>query len=57
MESSKPQNIRSMLLIALLIINAIVVRNAFTGSEKWYWLLLVTIPTLLFFQKVTKRNM
>jgi hypothetical protein len=56
MKNSKQIISGSMLIFSLLLVNAIVLRSAFTLNEKWYWLLLATIPMLVVVQMVAKRN-
>ena len=33
--------------LLLIVLNAIVLEQGFISDEKWYWLLLITIPLLL----------
>ena len=33
---------------AMVLCNAIVLKNAYIIHEKWYWMLLVTVPVMVF---------
>lgn len=35
---------RGMILFSLILLNALILQAAFTGNEKWYWALLITLP-------------
>jgi len=35
------------IILFLILLNAIVLRTGYTGNEKWYWVLIVTLPLLL----------
>lgn len=35
------------MVLLLIVLNAIVLEQGFISDEKWYWLLLITIPLLL----------
>lgn len=36
-----------IIILFLILLNAIVIRTGYTGSEKWYWALIITLPLLL----------
>ncbi|MEP7110794.1 MAG: hypothetical protein ABI760_22560 [Ferruginibacter sp.] len=36
-----------MISLVLILINAVILKHAFTLNEKWYWALIVTIPLLI----------
>ncbi len=38
---------KEMFVIALIILNVVIIKAAFVGSDKWYGLLYLTIPLLL----------
>ena len=42
MKNSKQLPVRGMVILMLAVANAIVLRNGFTESDKWYWALLFT---------------
>jgi hypothetical protein len=46
MKNSKQLPVRGMVILMLAVANAIVLRNGFTESDKWYWALLFTAPLL-----------
>jgi hypothetical protein len=46
MQNSKQVPVRSIIIFVLTAANAIVLRNGFTESDKWYWALLFTVPLL-----------
>lgn len=39
--------VNGMIVIILILVNAVILREAYTGSSKWYWVLLLTVPLLL----------
>lgn len=39
--------VNGLIIIILILVNAVILREAFTGSGKWYWALLLTMPLLL----------
>ena len=43
----KPDVINEMLILPLVLSNGIIIRHAYTVNEKWWWLLIVTLPLLL----------
>ncbi|MDB5246892.1 MAG: glutamate synthase [Segetibacter sp.] len=47
--SNKEKNIpvSGTVILLLVFINALILKIAFIGSEKWYWALSVTLPLLL----------
>lgn len=38
---------KNMAVGLLVLLNAVILANGFTMSEKWYWLLIVFLPLLL----------
>lgn len=40
---------RGSLLAIMIIFSGIIVETAYTAGSRWYWLLLLNIPVLLFF--------
>jgi glutamate synthase domain-containing protein 2 len=42
----KPVSFRNMIVFIVVLLNAIVLRNGFAINNKWYWVLLVTVPLL-----------
>ena len=34
--------------MAMVLCNAVVLKNAYLIHEKWYWMLLVTIPVMVY---------
>jgi hypothetical protein len=36
-----------MIILPLVLLNAIIIKQGFIGSENWWWLLLLSIPLLL----------
>lgn len=34
--------------MAMVLCNAIVLKNAYLIHEKWYWMLLVTVPVMIY---------
>src|SRR5688500_5081307 len=43
----KPLSASGIIILFLVILNAIAMREAYTGNEKWYWVLIVTLLFLL----------
>jgi hypothetical protein len=56
MKKIKQASAGNMVIYSLILANAIVVMNAFTKDEKWYGLLFVTIPMLVFVQMFLKKH-
>ncbi|MBO9681132.1 MAG: FMN-binding glutamate synthase family protein [Flavisolibacter sp.] len=46
MKDSKWISIRGMIVFAVILLNAIILRKAFTAGSTWYWGLLVSAPLL-----------
>jgi|GEM_PF-1899532 len=36
-----------IIILLLVLINVITIMEAYTGNEKWYWVLVLTLPLLL----------
>jgi hypothetical protein len=34
--------------MAMVLCNAVVLKNAYLVHEKWYWMLLVTVPVMVY---------
>jgi glutamate synthase domain-containing protein 2 len=47
MKDSKWISIRGMIVFAVILLNAIILRKAFTASSTWYWGLLFSVPLLV----------
>src|SRR6476620_8924356 len=45
--NSKQVSVRNMILIILVLLNAVILSKGFTTNEKWYWLLIISLPLLL----------
>ena len=43
----KPVSAAGMILLLLLIINALILKAGFLDNERWYWLLILTLPLFL----------
>jgi glutamate synthase domain-containing protein 2 len=43
----KPVSVRSLILLVVALLNAIILRNGLVLGEKWYWGLLVSVPLML----------
>jgi hypothetical protein len=37
-----------MVVLLILLVNAVILKIAFTGNSNWYWALLIFVPLLLF---------
>jgi hypothetical protein len=42
-----PAPASKMSIAFLVLINTIAIRDGYAGNEKWYWMLIVTLPLLL----------
>ena len=38
---------RKIIILLLVLINIIAIKEGYTGNEKWYWALILTLPLLL----------
>jgi hypothetical protein len=47
MGKQKPVSASGIIILFLVLLNAIAIREGYTGNEKWYWALTVTLPLLL----------
>ncbi|HTM94008.1 MAG TPA: FMN-binding glutamate synthase family protein [Flavisolibacter sp.] len=47
MKDSKWISIRGMIVFAVILLNTIILRNAFAASSTWYWGLLISVPLLV----------
>lgn len=45
--NQKHNSLSGIILLVLVLINAVVLRTAYTVNEKWYWALLVSLPLLV----------
>ncbi|MEP7257112.1 MAG: hypothetical protein ABI687_01965 [Flavitalea sp.] len=43
----KPISANGMMLFFLVLINVILIETGYTKDEKWYWLLLISLPLLV----------
>ncbi|HEX6845437.1 MAG TPA: FMN-binding glutamate synthase family protein [Chitinophagaceae bacterium] len=43
----KPVSASKIIILLLVLLNVIVLKAAYTGNEKWYWSLIITMPLLL----------
>lgn len=43
----RPDAPGGMAILPLVLLNAIIIKSSFIGSEQWLWLLMITIPLLL----------
>ncbi len=46
-QNKKHISVSGMILLFLVLLNALVIREALTGSATWYWVLLITLPLLI----------
>jgi hypothetical protein len=56
MKDSRQVSSGNMVMFSLLLVTGIVLRSAFSGNERWYWLLLALVPMLVIMQRVGKRK-
>jgi hypothetical protein len=47
--SRKSVQARGSLLAIMIIFSGIIVETAYTAGPRWYWLLLLNIPAIIFF--------
>ena len=47
-QKQQPVSTSSLILLALVLLNVIIVGAAYTGSHQWYWALLISGPLLVF---------
>ena len=47
MQNQKSIPISRMIILLFVLINVIVIRQAYTGSGKWYYVLILTLPLLI----------
>lgn len=47
MQNRKPTSVKNSIIPLVLLLNAILVRAGYLYDEKWYSLLVITIPMLL----------
>ena len=43
----KPIPARGSIILFLVLLNAISIRAGYSENEKWYWVLIITLPLLL----------
>jgi hypothetical protein len=43
----KESSIRGSILLIVALINVVIIKNGFTISAKWYYLLIVSVPLLI----------
>ena len=46
-QNEKQVSISGIILIIFLLLNAVILKTAFTVNEKWYSMLLISVPLLL----------
>ncbi|WP_169749179.1 hypothetical protein [Flavihumibacter petaseus] len=47
MQNQSSVRVSGIILLLLVIINSIIIREAYTGNEKWYLALVVSVPLLM----------
>ena len=47
MRNQKSIPMSGMIILLIVLINVIVLRQAYTGSERWYLVLILTLPLLV----------
>lgn len=48
MQSQKPAEVSRTVILWFILLNAVVIRQGYTGSGQWYFALTITVPLLLF---------
>jgi glutamate synthase domain-containing protein 2 len=46
MSKIKPFSTSGLIILSLVLLNAFIIREVYTGNENWYWSLIVTLPLL-----------
>ena len=46
-QSRKAISVSGMIISLVVLLNAVILKAAFTGTGAWYWALLISVPLLL----------